>query len=142
MIRQICVELALLDWSRGFEAESAISGRTGRSQNCYFPPKRLPHPGRQQDTYYAVKSMAALDIGLSTRESLAKIKVPEIEATLMHVGSGSKRSPCDGDADCTASYQVGAATSDGRRFRVLRPHARGGLGAVFVALDEELHREV
>ena len=34
------------------------------------------------------------------------------------------------DPDRTIAHSVGSATSDGQRFRVLRPHARGGLGAV------------
>src|SRR5262249_3764097 len=42
----------------------------------------------------------------------------------------------------TLPVTPGSDPGHGSRFRVLRPHAQGGLGRVLVASDEELHREV
>jgi eukaryotic-like serine/threonine-protein kinase len=70
---------------------------------------------------------------------------PELTGTVTRLVTGSS----DPNAEGTVSYgdrkagpAIATMPGDGQRFKVVRPHAKGGLGAVFVAIDGELHREV
>ena len=70
------------------------------------------------------KSLATLPVGQSTRERLAGLGDTDVDASLVHTSIGSTES------DSTVSFNIGESTSDGRRFRVLRPHARRPGGRV------------
>jgi WD40 repeat protein/serine/threonine protein kinase len=82
------------------------------------------------------KSLAALSSVTSIRQDIAQIDDTDLQASIDALGIAPARPP---SADATF---VGEATSDGLRFRILRPHAKGGLGQVSVALDQELDRKV
>ena len=86
----------------------------------------------------AEKSLNAVSSIASIRDHLKSITDPDLMRSLGHVSAA--RGP--DDEYRTQPYQSLDSIGDGSRFRILRPHARGGLGEVFVARDEELGREV
>jgi serine/threonine protein kinase/tetratricopeptide (TPR) repeat protein len=86
------------------------------------------------------ESLAALSSLGSVREDLERVADPELQTSLTRVPRTHERA--DPDATAQHARTAGTSTTAGMRFRILRLHSTGGLGAVYVAHDEELHREV
>ena len=83
------------------------------------------------------KSLAAISSLGSVAEELKQFCDPQMQASL--AAMGAIHGTLDAQDDRTLMPQQG---TEAVRFRILRPHARGGLGQVFVARDAELNREI
>jgi eukaryotic-like serine/threonine-protein kinase len=79
------------------------------------------------------RSLAALGSTTTVREALGQVDDAEVHASLALVPD---------DPFATRTYVAAPPASAAARFTVLRPHARGALGQVSVALDRELDRQV
>ena len=95
----------------------------------------------------AARSLAALTSAEQLRAELAPAAhgYADLQASLAALDPTSSRDVWPATlppSDESATASIGLPTSAGLRFRILRPHARGGLGEVYVVRDEELHREV
>jgi serine/threonine protein kinase len=83
------------------------------------------------------RSLAALSSVSDIRPVLAPIGDADVRASLNLLQARGQSESSD-----TLPQKERPTPVTGLRFRILRPHARGGLGEVFVAEDGELHREV
>ncbi len=92
------------------------------------------------------KSLAALPALGGLQRDLESVADPDVQASLVTrvpaTDPHATRSTYRPRANAAGGEAAAGPGGTAQRYRILRPHARGGLGEVFVAHDEELHREV
>jgi serine/threonine protein kinase len=82
------------------------------------------------------RSLAALSGVGSAAVSLRGVNDPDVQASMQYLAVA------EADPNATIEPLQESSPSSATRFKKLRPHAKGGLGEIFVAEDQELHREV
>jgi WD40 repeat protein/tRNA A-37 threonylcarbamoyl transferase component Bud32 len=87
----------------------------------------------------ADKGLAALPIPAHLSQELHFLGDDDLEASLARAATIPGRATAH---LVNREPTAGPPAASGPRFRILRPHAKGGLGQVYLAHDEELHREV
>ena len=87
----------------------------------------------------AEKSLAFLIEAPSARERLDRLGDPELTEAFDPDATVGSTIPAEEGFD---RGRAPGSSPEGPRFRILRRHAKGGIGEVFVALDAELNREV
>lgn len=93
------------------------------------------HQGDPQQSLAAIESFAAI------QRELDGIDDDDVQRSIQNLPRGQAAGPSESPSlDVTCMQD--SLPADSMRFRILRPHARGGLGEVFVAKDTELGREV
>src|SRR5262249_26891849 len=85
------------------------------------------------------QSLASLPIQPALEQEFQRLGDGEVQATLAGLAS---RSPVAAETTLPHTPPREETTAAALRYRIPRPHARGGLGEVLVAEDLELHREV
>lgn len=124
----------ILEKARSIESILSEQGAlTGEERELLAALIQKHLANHSHDVSQSLASFSSID---SLREELASLDA-EIDATLAR---SYHNRPEPAERDSTAGWSDPGSAH--QRYRILRPHARGGLGKVSVAHDQELQREV
>jgi serine/threonine-protein kinase len=144
LIKESQLVAALKEWvqdkSRPLEAVLEEQGALTRDQIEFVKGLAEQHLRIHGDRAF-VSGVAVSSI-TTLRLRLAEIGQRELSEWIERLQSGDGPEDSGVDLEQTVAIPQSVHSASAQRFRILRPHAKGGLGQVSIAEDRELHREV
>src|SRR5262249_27002819 len=118
----------------------ALSSERRRMLDALVAERIEQHNGDTQ------KSLESLPTNGEAKAALAMVPDLDVQSSLSRLRAQDGKYAQDGKPasppDPCSTLTQAAVPEEPVRYRPLRTHARGGLGQVYIAMDEELHREV